>query len=206
MELLETVIARNLEGCLKIHYMKKYILINSIILFIIISAFTACDSSQEKTEYHIRNNSNNKQLSKAIVPTNLFVREKLAPSISVLEARNRNIIGELLTVEGYIGSRKDPFSQNRASFILCDHTIDSCDRVLGDNCPTPWDACCEDRNKIINGTINIQVVDKNGTLVQGNLNGVGGLKPGAKIKVLGVVDDESITSSMVLNAKKIKIL
>jgi len=52
--------------------MKKYILINSIILFIIISAFTACDSSQEKTEYHIRNNSNNKQLSKAIVPTNLL--------------------------------------------------------------------------------------------------------------------------------------
>ena len=88
--------------------MKKYILINSIILFIIISAFTACDSSQEKTEYHIRNNSNNKQLLKAIVPTNLFVREELVSSISVLEARKRNIIGELLTVEGYIGSRKDP--------------------------------------------------------------------------------------------------
>ena len=43
------------------------------------------------------------------------------------------------------------------------------------------------RNKIINGTINIQVVDKNGTLVQGNLNGVGGSNQVQKLRFWGLL-------------------
>lgn len=186
--------------------MKKYTLLKLISILIITSTFSGCDSSPHDSKHSVDINYQENQYPKAILPINLFVTDLHDSSISVLEARRRNLVGKNLSVEGFIGTRRDPFSANRASFILGDDTIETCDQILGDNCPTPWDACCEDRNKIRERILSIQILDNNHSLIHGNLNGVGGLKPGLKIKVLGTVDTHSLPSAMVLNATKIQIL
>ena len=192
---------------MEILLMKKYInkYLKKSILLTNLACFTACDSSQEKTNEHL-NSYSLEQFSKAALPLGIMVEDIPSTSISVLEARKQNNIGKKLIVTGFIGGRKDPFSANRASFILGDNKIKTCDKILDDNCPTPWDACCEDRKKILDGTMNIQIVDDNNSLIQGNLNGVGTLKPGLQVKVLGIVDVKSLPEAMVLNAKQIQVL
>lgn len=161
--------------------------------------------------YHENKNDQKINITKdkyqlAIVPNYIFTNNNLGNGISVEDARKQNLIDNELIVEGFIGGRREPFSKNRASFILGDNSLQTCDKIPVDNCPTPWDACCEDRKKIISGCLNVQIKDENSSLIRGNLNGVGGLSPGVKIKIKGIVDSSSLPNSMVLNVQRIQIL
>ena len=55
------------------------------------------------------------------------------------EAKN----GEEVVVVGRIGGRKNPWIKGAAAFSIVDEAVKSCDQIPGDNCPTPWDYCCE---------------------------------------------------------------
>ncbi len=135
-----------------------------------------------------------------------FTADELGPSISVIQAKSHNEAGATLSIKGFIGGRVEPFTSNRASFLLGDDSIKTCDKIPSDNCPTPWDACCEDRKKLLRGSICIQLLDNNGSLIHGNLNGVRDLKPGREIKVKGIVDSNSFPDAMLLNATLIQVL
>ncbi len=111
-----------------------------------------------------------------------------------------------MVVEGFIGGRKKPFTENSAVFILGDHSLETCDEKDDDNCPTPWDVCCEDRNKIANSTMSVQLLNANGSLLAGTLEGVAGLEAGAKVKVKGSLDEKSSTRAFIINAKNIQLI
>ena len=88
-----------------------------------------------------------------------------------------------------------------------DESLETCDELPDDHCPTPWDACCEDKDKILAGTLSVQILDENASLKRmiGSLEGIQGLQAGSKIKILCEVDKESIPDSMLVNARQIQI-
>ena len=143
---------------------------------------------------------------KANLPANFISQESLGEAISVLEARKRNEADQLLVIQGFIGGMVEPFTQSRALFVLGDESIKTCDKIPGDHCPTPWDACCEDRKKLIDGSITVRLVDNQGQILQGTLKNVMGIEAGKIIKVECIVDSQSMPSSMVVNAKRIELL
>ena len=84
--------------------------------------------------------------------------------------------------------------------------LETCDEKDYDNCPTPWDVCCEDRKKVAESTMSVRLLDANGSLQVGTFEGVSGLNAGAKIKVKGSLDDKSSTRSLIINAKNIQVV
>ena len=147
-----------------------------------------------------------KFLAKAVVPENFVKNGDLGPSITVCELRKSFSINDEIVVEGFIGGRKKPFSETKAIFILGDDSLETCDEKPDDSCPTPWDVCCEDRKKIANSTISIQVNDDNGDLLDGTLEGVSGIISGKRIKLKGIVSPKSSANAVILNAISIQLL
>ena len=143
---------------------------------------------------------------KASLPHGLIVESGLGEALSVIEVRTYNSTDKELVVEGFIGGRKRPFTKNSAIFILGDHSLETCDEKDDDNCPTPWDVCCEDRKKIANSTMSVQLLDSNGSLIAGTLEGVAGLEAGTKIKVKGSLDEKTSTRAFIINAKNIQLV
>lgn len=167
----------------------------------LISIFLTCNCGMESGE----NEKKKRFTLKANLPMDFITNQNLGDSLSVVEARKRADSG-IIIVNGFIGGRREPFAEGRASFILGDDSIKTCDEIDSDHCPTPWDACCEDRKKILSSTISIQVIDEHTNLLIGTLKGVKGLQPGRKIKVLGTIDSRSIPSAMLVNAQQIELL
>ena len=171
-------------------------------IILLISIFLTCNCGMENGE----NEKKKRFTLKANLPIDFITNQNLGDSLSVVEAKKKTNSGEIIVINGFIGGRREPFTAGRASFILGDDSIKTCDEIDTDHCPTPWDACCEDRKKILSSTISIQVVDEHTNLLRGTLKGVKGLQPGRKIKVLGTKDSQSIPSAMLLNAQQIELL
>ena len=172
-------------------------LVPSIILTVILAFYlSSCTNDQ---------NSKNKVIL-AEIPDNFKFSEDLGASISVCEFRETNNTTKDYIVEGFIGGRKNPFAENRAIFILGDNTLETCDEKSDDSCPTPWDVCCEDRNKILSSTISVQILDANGSIINGTLQGVSGIDSGKKIKISGKLNTKSTAEAIIMNAEAIQIL
>tara|TARA_B100001939_G_C16762662_1_gene538999 strand:+ start:62 stop:583 length:522 start_codon:yes stop_codon:yes gene_type:complete len=142
----------------------------------------------------------------AVLPSDIMSPKKWAPPISVKAARQEAIPGKILTVEGFIGGRKNPFTRSKAVFILGDDALKTCDEIPGDSCPTPWDVCCEDRKKVATSTLSVQILDENGSLLSGTLNGVAGIEAGKRVKVQGTVSESSTSESLALEVSALEIL
>ena len=152
------------------------------------------------------NSSSAEKVKMASVPKGFVSSKDIGDAITVKEFRESNQTNTPFIVEGFIGGRKKPFSQNRAVFILGDNSLETCDEIPGDSCPTPWDVCCEDRNKIASSTISIQVLDSNGSHLIGTLEGVSGLRPGKKVKVRGSLNENSAGQAFIMNATSIHLI
>ncbi|MCM8527721.1 MAG: hypothetical protein NE327_14465, partial [Lentisphaeraceae bacterium] len=77
------------------------------------------------------------------LPSDLFVTEKASSPVPVLEARKLKA-GEKVTVQGKVMGTMNPFIEGRALFVMGDpDKLKSCDVRPDDDCPTPWDVCCE---------------------------------------------------------------
>ena len=129
-------------------------------------------------------------------------------NMAIPPVKKTAIPGQAVTLNGKVMGTMHPFVKNRAVMIIGDEaTIVSCD-MMGDDdhCQTPWDVCCEDKEKIQAGTATIQVVDENGQPVRAGLKGVGGLKELSKVRVSGVVDKGSSPGLLIVNAEAIEVL
>lgn len=180
--------------------------IKIIVVCLVSIFFIGCDTSSISTNEKKLGGQNSKDYPKAKLSFKIFSETDLGTPISVTEAKKKNRIGEKLVIDGFIGGQKRPFASNRASFILADLSLETCDVIPGDSCPTPWDVCCEDRKVVLGATMNIQFLDKNGSLIHGTAEGVQDLKPGLKIRIHGKVSDKSLPESMVLNAEFIQAI
>ena len=113
--------------------------------------------------------------------------------------------GETITLSGKIMGSVSPFVAGRAAFILGDPEIlTPCNEMPGDNCETPWDACCDTPEEKKQGIATIQVVDAQGRALKEPLEGVGGLEKLAKVTITGTVAKESSADVLLVNATAIQ--
>ncbi len=111
--------------------------------------------------------------------------------------------GAKVVVTGVIGGVLHPFTEGYASFVLADDTLLFCNEMEDDHCETPWDACCEDPDKIRQMRLVVQAVDAEGLPVEQGLRGVGGLKELDVVTVSGVVDPQSTPDNLIVNLTSI---
>lgn len=130
---------------------------------------------------------------------NLILSEKPEGSIPVAEARKTASPGERIVVVGQIGTTMVPFGKNFATLVLGDESILFCDEMADDHCTTPWDACCEDPDKIASSRATVQVV-RDGQVVRESLDGVGGMDRLDRIIVVGTVDASTTADNLLINA------
>jgi hypothetical protein len=146
-----------------------------------------------------------KDTQQSEVPKELFSNIS-APPMAVQAAKSL-AAGAKVTVKGKVMGSHHPFVENRASFVLGDPAVlTSCDMRPGDNCKTPWDACCDDKKVIQSATLNIQVLDGQGSVLKTGLKGQNGLKELSEVVIEGVVDASSTPEATVINAEKIQVV
>ncbi len=151
------------------------------------------ESASDRTE---------RNASHAVLPAELVVATLPGTPVSPFEARTTVKAGDKVLISGNIAGRKDPFVNDRAMFMLVGMELAMCGEKCGTKCPTPWDLCCNTPDEIIKHAATIQLVDSTGTIVKASLAGHGGIKPGSKVTVSGVVEqvDEHV---FVVNARNV---
>ncbi len=139
-------------------------------------------------------------------PETLMASIALTDPVGVVDARKNVEPGAEITVTGFIGGREEPFVDGRAIFTLADSkALTRCDSKPGDSCPTPWDACCDEPEKIKASVATVQVVDGKGMVLKRKLNGVGGIAPGSTVSVKGRIAPGSTSAALIINAEQIHV-
>ncbi len=112
--------------------------------------------------------------------------------------------GDSVTVSGQIGGTTEPFGEGYALFMLADESLVFCNEMSDeDHCPTPWDACCEDPDKLRNSRAMIQIVDEAGEVRTGSLKGDTRLRELDSIVLSGTVIRSQEDGGLVINARKL---
>ena len=115
--------------------------------------------------------------------------------------------GDEIVIHGLIMGREKVFVDGRASFLLGDREkLTPCNAVPGDECDTPWDACCDSKEAKRGNIASIQITDSEGRVLTGGLKGVKGLKELSNVTVSGTVDQNSTPENLVVNAKAIHVM
>jgi hypothetical protein len=132
-----------------------------------------------------------------------FLDERPAGAISVGEARATAEPGDPVVISGLIGGALEPFVDGYAAFVLADPAILFCNEMPDEHCATPWDACCEDPDKLSANRISVQFVDGENQILQQSLKGTGGLKELSQVVVTGTISEDSTPDNINLLAQKL---
>lgn len=127
---------------------------------------------------------------------------------TIPELRQQVAPGDEWVFVAKVMGTETPFVAGRALMVVGDEgRITTCDLMDDDgHCETPWDACCETREGILEGTVTVQVVDAAGKVLASGLRGVNGLKELSRVKVKGLVAPMATAQALVINATAIEIL
>ncbi len=131
-----------------------------------------------------------------------ILEESPGEAITVSQARESAKPGGAIVVSGRIGASHKPFGGGFATLVLGDESLQYCNEIPGDACETPWDACCEDRPKIIANRASVQLL-ADGFPIAESLKGAGGLTELDQIVVVGFVDLSSTSDNLIINASGI---
>ncbi len=102
----------------------------------------------------------------------------------VIEARESTKNEDEVVLVGRIGGSENPWIKGRAIFTLVDESLKSCNQIPGDNCPVPWDYCCE-TDKIPTSSALVKIVDENGEPVQTDARELLGVRELTQVIVKG---------------------
>lgn len=135
-----------------------------------------------------------------------FTDEEIAGAQDIHIARTTAKPGDEITLKGEVMGREKIFVDGRASFIMGDPTkLTTCDKIPGDTCATPWDACCDSKELKRVGIASIQIVDAEGRVLDGDIKGTNGLKELSTITVSGTVAENSTEENLIVNATRIRV-
>jgi len=101
----------------------------------------------------------------------------------VIEAKEAVQDGEDVTVVGRIGGQMNPWIEGFAAFQIVDPDLKACSDTEGDQCPYPWDYCCEPR--VNEGSAIVKVVDEQGNPVSTDARKLLGVKELQTVVVSG---------------------
>ena len=87
-----------------------------------------------------------------------------------------------LTVNGFIGGLRIRFANHRETLVLKEDSLPIFDRI-DDDCSRLWKICSEDWNKVMPGTLRVQLTDMNGEILSDNIENIHGLRPSIGIQI-----------------------
>jgi len=93
----------------------------------------------------------------------------------VAEFRRTAADDEQVVVVGRVGGDTNPWVEGAAAFLITDMSLKPCSEREGDNCPTPWDYCC-DLGVLKDSKEMVKVVDEQGDLVRTDAKELLGVK------------------------------
>ena len=102
----------------------------------------------------------------------------------VIQVRESAADGDDVVIVGRIGGSESPWVDGRAAFSIVDGSLKACSDIEGDDCPIPWDYCCETPN-LPTATALFKVVDGNGDLVKAEAKTLLGVKELSTVVVKG---------------------
>jgi hypothetical protein len=94
-----------------------------------------------------------------------LLAEEPAGAKSVTELRKSAKDGDDVVIVGRIGGEQKPWIEGKAGFLIVDCSLKACSDIDGDGCETPWDYCCESKEKITNGLATIKFLDEHGKTI-----------------------------------------
>ena len=173
--------------------MKDIKLLKLTLLVSVSVLFASCGEKKQTEEASLGASSQESLLSA------MFLSEEPLNAISVIDARGKTNSGEDIVVIGKIAGVIQPFTEGYASVVLGDLEMQTCDLIEGDECETPWDACCADPEEVQSQRMTIQVLDKNGFPMAETLKGVNGLTELDVVVGAGTVNETSTEENLILD-------
>lgn len=140
--------------------------------------------------------------------TAIFQDADAGSAVLIHSARTSAKPGDRLTLKGRVMGSVSPFVDGRAAFVLGDEELITACSDMGDDdhCETPWDACCDSKEDLRNGTATIQVTGADGRVLKEGIEGVGGLNKLSRVVIEGVVAEASGPENLVINATAIDVV
>jgi hypothetical protein len=83
---------------------------------------------------------------------------------------------------------------------MADEVVYFCDEMEDEACATPWDACCEDPEKLAANRASVVFLDDQGQPLSLNLKEVANLSGLNLVTIKGVVAPESTSENMIIHA------
>ena len=175
---------------------------NSLLLTIPLSlALISCDNRNRDADKDKSPDDSAPHALSAVLLT-----EPPEDAVTITEARQNPAPGTRVILSGKVMGNENPIIKSRALLTLGDPAkITSCDLVPGDECPTPWDVCCDDPDVITASIATIQVLDEQGKPLKAGLRGLGGLKELSSLIVVGEVAEGSNEKNFLVNATGIHV-
>lgn len=102
-----------------------------------------------------------------------------------------------VTLIGRIGGDEKPWVEGQAAFLLVDTSLKPCNERPGDDCPIPWDYCC-DADELPKSKVMVKVVDTSGKTVATDARKLLGLKELQTVVVRGKAKRDEIGNLTVL--------
>ncbi|MBX3363444.1 MAG: hypothetical protein KF866_01655 [Phycisphaeraceae bacterium] len=121
---------------------------------------------------------------------------------TVLELKPEAQEGETVAIRGRIGGRKHPMAAGSGLVLIVDASVPSCADDPEDNCPTPWDYCCERPELMTAATATVVLVDASDTPIEAELTSLG-FSPLDEIIAVGVVGPRPSSEVLVIRARGI---
>lgn len=134
------------------------------------------------------------------LPDSLFLAAAPAEVPTLIEAKATARVGDEVRFVARVGGRRDPFVADRAVMIVVDPSLPSCDEIEGDNCPMPWDYCCETPADLLKASATVQVSDAAGAPLACGLRGAGGIEPLRHVTIVGRVLEADDSGLFVVEA------
>ena len=139
----------------------------------------------------------------AALPAGMMVETAPADAKGVIELKGAAKDGDEVVIRGVVGGTEDPVAANQAIVTLVDAGVTTCDKMEGDTCKTPWDACCE--KDLPAKTATVQVVGADGKPLKGSLASAG-VKPLKQVVVAGKARVPADGKALVIEATKIHVV
>lgn len=125
----------------------------------------------------------------------------------VIKALQDAQAGEVVMFTGRVGGVRDPLMKDFAAFVIADEILEFCDEMANPgHCPAPWDACCEDPEKVSEARAFVQFVDESGAPLALDLEQEIGLAANKNVIVKGRLSAESTPGNRIILAEGISIL
>lgn len=121
------------------------------------------------------------QLPASNLPDSYWLKAEPAGAKPAAEVREHAKTGDQVVVTGIVGGVATPFTEGVAAFTIVDKSAKPC---TPDECPTPWDFCCEDKTKLTKAMVTIEFREK-GAAIKTSARGFHGLDHMKHVVVAG---------------------